>query len=87
MQSLPVSANEYAEWKKVRVNMDYHVAIDKHYCSVPYQLVKEELDARIAASTVELLHKGKRRRSWWRPSSRPGRTRSTASGLVLASCA
>lgn len=60
MQPLPACAYEYAEWKKVRVNIDYHVAIDKHYYSVPYQLVKEQLDARITARTVELLHNGKR---------------------------
>ena len=60
MMPLPGSAYEYAEWKKVRVNIDYHVAIDKHYYSVPYQLVKEQLDARVSANTVELLYKGKR---------------------------
>lgn len=72
MRSLPLSAYEYAEWKKVRVNIDYHVAIDKHYYSVPYQLVKEELDARIAANTVELFYKGKRVASH-RCSAHPGR--------------
>lgn len=60
MSPLPASAYEYAEWKKVRVNIDYHVAIDKHYYSVPYQLVKEQLDARIAANTVELFYKSRR---------------------------
>jgi transposase len=60
MRPLPARPYEYAEWKKVRVNIDYHVAIDKHYYSVPYQLVKQELEARVSASTVELLHKGKR---------------------------
>ncbi len=60
MQPLPATPYEYAEWKKVRVNIDYHVAIDKHYYSVPYQLVKQQLDARVTANTVELLHKGKR---------------------------
>ncbi len=60
MQPLPATPYEYAEWKKVRVNIDYHVAIDKHYYSVPYQLVKQQLDARVTTNTVELLHKGKR---------------------------
>ena len=60
MRALPGSAYEYAEWKKVRVNIDYHVAIDKHYYSVPYQLVKQQLEARVTGNTVELLHKGKR---------------------------
>ena len=71
MRSLPAAAYEYAEWKKVRVNIDYHVAIDKHYYSVPYQLVKQQLDARVTARTVELIHKGKRVASH-RRSYRPG---------------
>ena len=72
MQPLPASAYKYAEWKKVRVNIDYHVAIDKHYYSVPYQLVKQQLEARITTNTVELLHKGKRVASH-RRSYQPGR--------------
>jgi len=72
LQPLPASAYEYAEWKKVRVNIDYHVAIDKHYYSVPYQLVKQQLEARITTNTVELLHKGKRLASH-RRSYQPGR--------------
>lgn len=60
MQPLPATPYQYAEWKKVRVNIDYHVAIDQHYYSVPYQLVKKQLEARVTASTVELFNKGKR---------------------------
>lgn len=60
MSALPGSAYEYAEWKKVRVNIDYHVAVDKHYYSVPYQLVKQQLEARVTSNTVELFCKGKR---------------------------
>jgi len=72
MQPLPAAPYEYAEWKKVRVNIDYHVAIDKHYYSVPYQLVKQQLEARVTSNTVELLHKGKRVASH-RRAYQPGR--------------
>jgi len=72
LQPLPATPYQYAEWKKVRVNIDYHVAIDKHYYSVPYQLVKQQLEARITSNTVELLHKGKRVASH-RRSYQPGR--------------
>jgi len=78
MQLLPASAYEYAEWKKVRVNIDYHVAVDKHYYSVPYQLVKQELEARTTANTVELLHKGKRVASHRRSRRVGGHTTVTA---------
>ena len=57
---LPAMPYAFATWKKVRVNIDYHVEIERHYYSVPYQLVKQQLDARITAHTVELLHRGKR---------------------------
>jgi hypothetical protein len=40
----------------VRVHIDYHVSIDGHYYSVPHQLVRHELDARITSSTIEILH-------------------------------
>ncbi len=72
MQPLPATPYQYAEWKKVRVNIDYHVAIDKHYYSVPYQLVKQQLDARVTSNTVELIHKGKRVASH-RRAYQPGR--------------
>ena len=72
MQPLPATPYEYAKWQKVRVNIDYHVAIDKHYYSVPYQLVKQQLEARITTNTVELIHKGRRVASHQR-AYQPGR--------------
>jgi transposase len=60
LKPLPSQSYEYAEWKKVRVNIDYHVEVEKHYYSVPYQLIRQQLDARLTASVVEILHQGKR---------------------------
>jgi transposase len=60
LQPLPVKRYEYAEWKKVRVHIDYHVEIERHYYSVPCELVKQQLDARVTAHTVELFLKGER---------------------------
>lgn len=60
MNPLPSERYSYAEWKKARVHIDYHVEVEGHYYSVPYQLVKQELDVRLAAQTVELFHRGKR---------------------------
>jgi hypothetical protein len=42
------------------VNIDYHVEVDGHYYSVPYALVKQQIEARLNAQVVELFHKGKR---------------------------
>ncbi len=60
LQSLPMNAYEFAQWKKVQVNIDYHIEIEGHYYSVPYQLVRRQLDARYSARTVECFHKGQR---------------------------
>ena len=60
MRPLPARPYTFAEWKTVRVHIDYHVEVGGHYYSVPYQLVKQQLDARFTANTVELFHKGQR---------------------------
>lgn len=57
---LPDEPYEYAEWKRCRVNLDYHVEIAKHYYSVPYNLVHQEVEARITLKTVEIFLRGKR---------------------------
>jgi transposase len=60
LQPLPAERYVMAEWKTVRVNIDYHVEVDRHYYSVPYALVGEQLEARFTAHTVEIFHRGKR---------------------------
>jgi transposase len=60
LKPLPSTPYEYAQWKKARVNIDYHVEVDRHYYSVPYQLVREQVDIRLTATTVEILFKNKR---------------------------
>jgi len=60
LRPLPASAYQFAQWKKARVNIDYHVELLGHYYSVPYQLVGRELDLRYTESIVECFHKAKR---------------------------
>lgn len=60
LKPLPAEPYVYAEWKKCRAGIDYHIAIGRHYYSVPHQLVKKELWARITARTVEAFHGGRR---------------------------
>ena len=60
LRPLPQRPYEFAEWKKARVNIDYHIEVLGHYYSVPYQLLKQQLDVRFSATTVECLHKGQR---------------------------
>lgn len=60
LKALPTQPYEYADWKKVRVHIDYHIEFDHHYYSVPHALVGKELEARATATTVELFHRGVR---------------------------
>jgi len=56
----PPGPYEYAEWKKARVNIDYHIQIDRHYYSVPYQLTRNQVDVRLTSCSVEVLFKNRR---------------------------
>ena len=60
LKPLPSTPFPFAEWKTVRVNIDYHVEIYRHYYSVPYQHVHEELEARISETSIEIFRKGRR---------------------------
>ena len=77
LERLPPTPYEYAEWKRCRVGFDYHVEIGKHYYSVPHQLIRLEVEARITAATVEIFHRGKRVASHQR-SARPHRPTTVA---------
>jgi transposase len=55
LRPLPSGRFEYAEWRKARVNIDYHVAVDGHLYPVPYRLVHEEVEVRLTADVVEIL--------------------------------
>lgn len=57
---LPATRFEHSEWKRARVNIDYHVAFDGHLYSVPYALVHEEVWVRATSSTIEVLHHARR---------------------------
>jgi hypothetical protein len=58
--SLPEKPYEFAEWKVATVNIDYHIEVDKHYYSVPFRLLRDKLDVRLTAHTVEAFQKGER---------------------------
>jgi transposase len=48
------------EWKRAGVNIDYHVALEGHYYSVPYPLVHHVVELRFSATVVEIFHQGQR---------------------------
>jgi len=57
---LPPTRHAHADWKNVTVGADYHIRIDDHYYSVPYDLARAALWVRITASTIEVFQGGKR---------------------------
>lgn len=57
---LPTTPFQLAVWSQAKANIDYHVVVDNHFYSVPYQLVHEPLEVRMTDCSVELFHQGKR---------------------------
>jgi transposase len=60
LRPLPASPYVMADWKRARVNIDYHVEFEHHYYSVPHQLVRQEVELRITRAIVEVLAHGRR---------------------------
>jgi transposase len=60
LQPLPTERYVYGEWLQVRVNVDYHVEVKRHYYSVPHPLLHHLLEARVCASSVEVFNRGVR---------------------------
>lgn len=72
LQPLPGTAYAFARWKRARVAPDYHVEVDSSWYSVPFGLIREEVDIRVSGETVEIFHKNQRIASHLRC---PGRER------------
>ena len=60
LAALPAHPYEYAQWKKATANIDYHVEVDRHYYSVPYQLRGKQLEVSMSATTIAVFHKNRR---------------------------
>jgi hypothetical protein len=58
--ALPADDWEFAEWRRARVNLDYHIEVHDFLYSVPHTLIRVEVDVRITARTVEIFHRGQR---------------------------
>jgi transposase len=60
LKPLPIHRFVFAEWKTAKVNIDYHIEVDRHYYSVPYQLIHEKVEVRLTDTTVEVFLKSHR---------------------------
>jgi transposase len=60
LHPLPACRYDLSQWAQARVNIDYHVAFDGNWYSVPYSLTGEAVEVRSTPATVEIFHRGKR---------------------------
>ncbi|AZY93633.1 MULTISPECIES: Mu transposase domain-containing protein [Paracoccus] len=60
MQPLPPERFVHADWRRATVSAVYHVRLEGHHYSVPHDLIRQQLWARMTAGTVEIFRAGKR---------------------------
>jgi transposase len=60
LRPLPAQRYEYAQWLVARVAPNSHIRVEQCYYSVPYQLVKKQVEVRLTARLLEVLFKGER---------------------------
>jgi len=58
--ALPESHYEFAEWKRAKVQFNYHISHEGHDYSVPYTFISQEVDIKTTCNMVEVYCKGKR---------------------------
>jgi transposase len=83
LASLPSQPYELATWTKVRVDIDYHVAFEKHHYSVPHTLIGKEVEVRATEKTIEIFYCRQRQASHCRVSA-PGRYSTQREHMPLA---
>ena len=59
LSPLPERPYEFATWKNAKVNIDYHVAFEGHYYSVPHHLVRQEVRIRATEDMLGIFHHGR----------------------------
>ena len=60
LQPLPPTRYEFTEIKKATANIDYHVAYDQRFYSVPYQLTGHKVEVWATATTIAIYHRNRR---------------------------
>lgn len=57
---LPEKRYEFADWKKAKVQFNYHIAYESHHYSVPYTLIHKTIDIKATRMLIEVYHQGNR---------------------------
>jgi len=57
LKALPANRHTYTQFKVARVDQHYHIALEKCNYSVPFHYLKELVDVRYSAHSVQIYHK------------------------------
>ena len=57
LRPLPANRYIYEQFKVARVNMDYHVTLEKCNYSVPFKYLKEQIEVRYSTQHIRIYHK------------------------------
>lgn len=55
LSPLPPNPYKMAEWRIVKVRLDYHVSVESQYYSVPYELIGKQVQILISENLVEIF--------------------------------
>ncbi|NET39823.1 MAG: IS21 family transposase [Cyanothece sp. SIO1E1] len=60
LKPLPQHPFVFANWKQAKVNLDYHLEVERHYYSVPYWYVRREVSVKVSEQLVEIFYEHQR---------------------------
>ena len=60
LKPLPATPYQYATFAKATVNIDYHIAFENNYYSVPYRYIKKKITIRAINKTIECFYQDQR---------------------------
>jgi len=58
MKPLPLNPFELSIYRKNKVNIDYHISVDRMNYSVPYEYVGKYVDVKLTESRLDIFYKG-----------------------------
>ena len=59
MKPLPARRWQRTLWRQNTVHPDYHIAIDRHFYSVPHEYVGKQVDVRLRGQVIDVFHRGR----------------------------
>lgn len=57
---LPDERFDLSQWSHATVNIDYHIAFEGNFYSVPYTLVQQAVEVRSTSTMIEIFHRSNR---------------------------